>query len=366
MPAYKDASKNTWYVKFRYKDWMDNTKWVTKRGFSTKREALQWERDFIMQKTGNLNMSFADFVKVYLNDRGLRLKESTSATKEHIIETKLIPYFGKKPLQDITSTDVIQWQNTLLSYRNPTNQKPYSKSYLKTVHNQLTAIFNHAVRFYGLRENPARIVGNMGSEKDIQMDFWTQEEYSRFAEAMMDEPRAYYCFEVLYWCGIREGELLALTPADFDFTAKTVSITKTFQHVKGKDLITDPKTAKSRRVVRMPDFLCDEICDYLRSCYDIKPDERLFPVTKSYLYRMMKKGCDQQGLRRIRVHDLRHSHVSLLINLGFNAVDIADRLGHESIDITYRYAHMFPSAQTKMANSLNQVKGGEDHVAKES
>jgi integrase len=366
MPAYKDVQRNTWYLKFRYKDWMQNTKWVTKRGFATKREALQWELTFIMQRTGNLNMSFADFVKVYLNDRSLRLKESTSATKEHIIETKIVPYFGKKSLLDITPSDVIQWQNALLRYRNPANEKPYSKSYLKTIHNQLTAIFNHAVRFYGLKDNPARIAGNMGSEKDIHMDFWTQEEYHRFSEAMMDEPRAYYCFEMLYWCGIREGELLALTPADFNFTDKTVSITKTFQHVKGKDLITDPKTDKSRRTIRMPDFLCDEMRDYLKFCCNIQSDARLFPVTKSYLYHMMDKGCKQQGLRRIRVHDLRHSHVSLLISLGFSAVDIAERLGHKSIDITYRYAHMFPSAQAKMATRLDQLKEEEYNVPKES
>lgn len=366
MSAYKDDKKNTWYVKFRYKDWTDENKWVTKRGFSTKREAIQWERDFLVQKTGSLDMSFAEFVKLYLNDREPRLKESTFSMKENIINTKILPYFGRKPLRDINSSDIIKWQNTLLNYRDPETNKAYSKSYLKTVHNQLSAIFNHAVKYYNLKENPAHIAGNMGSEKDIQIHFWTKEEYLLFSEAMMDDPMAYYCFQILYWCGIREGELLALTASDIDLETKTMSITKTFHRINGEDIITDPKTAKSRRVVTMPDFLCDELRDYIDSCYDKEPGDRLFPVTKSFLYSKMRKGCSQQGLHKIRVHDLRHSHVSLLIDMGFSAVAIANRVGHESIDITYRYAHLFPSAQTEMASKLNQIAEENSNVAENS
>lgn len=356
MSAYKDTKKNTWYVKFRYKEWNGEPKWITKRGFATKREAQQWEREFLAQKSGSTDMSFTDFVKVYLSDRAPRLKESTSATKENIIETKLIPYFGKMRLRDITSKDVIQWQNTLLAYRSPEIGKPYSKVYLKTVHNQLSAIFNHGVRFYGLKDNPARQAGNMGKERGSEMQFWTKKEYESFSEGIMDDPVGYYCYEMLYWCGIREGELLALTPKDIDLDAGTMSINKTFQHVKGKDIITDPKTPKSKRVIKVPAFLCDEIQDYMKSCYDLGEDDRLFPVSKSYLYRVMNKGCKAQGVKRIRVHDLRHSHVSLLINMGYGAVAIAERMGHESIDITYRYAHLFPTVQSQMADELNQLR----------
>ena len=124
-------------------------------------------------------------------------------------------YFGKRKISEITTKDVIAWQNELLAYRDE-QRKPYSQTYLKTLHNQLSAIFNHAVRFYELRSNPAAKAGNMGTEERKEMLFWTKAEYQRFAEAMMDKPLSYYAFEMLYWCGIREGELLALTPADFD------------------------------------------------------------------------------------------------------------------------------------------------------
>lgn len=359
MSAYKDTRRNTWYVKFRYKDWTGLNKEVMKRGFATKREALQWERDFMLEKSGSLDMTFADFTKVYLQDRQHRIKESTSVNKENIIETKILPYFGKRILRDITPTDVIQWQNHMLAFRDPKG-KPYSKVYLKTIHNQLSAIFNHAVRFYNLPQNPARIAGNMGSEKETSMKFWTQEEYERFAFVLMDDPLAYYCFEVLYWCGIREGEMLALTPADLNFNTRMMDINKTFQHIKGKDVITEPKTPKSKRKVLMPEFLCDELKDYMAMCRDLGPEDRLFPVTKSFLYHKMKDGSKAAGVQRIRVHDLRHSHVSLLINMGYSAVAIADRMGHESIDITYRYAHMFPSVQTQMAEHLNDLRKEDD------
>jgi integrase len=233
------------------------------------------------------------------------------------------------------------------------NGNAYSPVYLKTVHNQLSAIFNHAVRFYGLKENPCQKAGSMGKKKNREMLFWTKEEYLKFAQAIMDKPLSYYAFEMLYWCGIREGELLALTPADFDFEKCTVTISKSYQRLGGKDLITTPKTEKSNRVISMPQFLADEMQDYLKMLYDIGLDDRMFTVTKSYLYREMERGAKEAGVKRIRVHDIRHSHVSLLIDMGFSAIAIADRVGHESIDITYNYAHLFPSKQTEMANKLN-------------
>ena len=196
----------------------------------------------------------------------------------------------------------------------------------------------------------------MGSEKHKEMLFWTKEEYLKFAEVMMDKPQSYYAFEVLYWCGIREGELLALTPADFDLDKGLLSITKSYQRLKGRDVITDPKTPKSVRVIQMPQFLTDEIRDYLKSFYKVQPDQRIFEVTKSYLHHEMDRGAKEAGVKRIRIHDLRHSHVSLLIEMGFSALAIADRVGHESVDITYKYAHLFPSKQQEMAQKLNMER----------
>ena len=167
------------------------------------------------------------------------------------------------------------------------------RPYLKTLHNQLSAIFNHAVRFYDLHSNPAAKAGNMGTEERREMLFWTKEEYKKFSFEMMDKPVSFYAFEMLYWCGIREGELLALTPADFDFEKRTVSINKSYQRLNGQDLITTPKTEKSNRVITMPQFLTDEIQDYLKMLYGIGLDDRMFTVTKSYLHREMDRGSQR-------------------------------------------------------------------------
>ena len=246
-------------------------------------------------------------------------------------------------------------RNELMAYRDEKG-KPYSADYLRTIHAQLTAIFNHAVNFYNLPYNPARRAGTIGSEAVKEMDFWTKEEYLKFSEAMMDKPRSYYAFEMLYWCGMRSGELLALTPADIDFEKQTVTISKTFHRSKGRDIITSPKTKKSNRTIKMPTFLCEEMQEYIKMLYDIKPDERLFSVTKSYLSHEMERGARQAGVKKIRVHDLRHSAVSLLINMGFSVLAIGERMGHEAEKITYRYAHLFPTVQTEMAEKLEMER----------
>ena len=358
MPAYKNKENGSWYVVTQYTDWTGERKPKCKRGFATRREALEWEQKFQQQSAGDLDMSFEAFCEIYTNDLKARLKESTWQTKENIIKTKLLPYFGKRKINEITTKDVIAWQNELLAYRDE-KRKPYSQTYLKTLHNQLSAIFNHAVRFYKLSENPARVAGAIGEKEGGEMSIWSEEEYHRFAEAVMDKPVSYYAFQMLYWTGIREGELLALTPADFDFERGTVKISKTYQRLKGQDVITSPKTKKSNRIIKMPKFLCEEMREYLQMLYGLKKKDRIFTFTKSYLHHEMDRGAKAAGVKRIRIHDLRHSHISLLIDMGFSAVAIADRVGHESIDITYQYAHLFPSKQTEMADRLDDLGKGE-------
>ena len=356
MGVFKCKENGTWYVMTRYRDWKGERKQKCKRGFATKRAAQDWEQKFHMQNAADMDMTFEAFYEIYTKDMKARLKENSWITKQNIVETKILPYFGQRKISEITTKDVIAWQNEQLAYRDE-KHKPYSQTYLKTLHNQLSAIFNHAVRFYDLRANPASKAGNMGNEERREMLFWTKEEYQKFAAEMMDKPVSYYAFEMLYWCGIREGELLALTPADFDLDKRTVTINKTFQHTGGKDIITPPKTEKSNRTITMPRFLADEMQEYLKMQYDIGLDDRMFPVTKSYLYREMQRGCQETGVKRIRIHDLRHSHISLLIDQGFSAVAIANRVGHESIDITYNYAHLFPSKQAEMADKLDMERG---------
>ena len=205
MAVYNDNTTGTWRVIYRFTNWKGERKQTQKRGFATKREAQAWEHEAMLKQGAKLDMTFASFFEVYEADKKQRVKESTWESKSHVIRTKILPYFGNRKIAEIEAKDIIAWQNELMAYRDEKG-KPYSADYLKTIHAQLTAIFNHAVNFYNLPYNPARRAGTMRNEVPKEMDFWTKEEYLKFSEAMMDKPRSYYAFEMLYWCGIRSGD----------------------------------------------------------------------------------------------------------------------------------------------------------------
>ena len=189
MAVYKEEKTNTWRVLYRYTDWNGERKQSQKRGFKTKREAQAWEREQLNKLGGDLDMNFKSFVEHYSEDMQTRLKENTWETKKHIIDKKLVPYFGKLKMCNITAQQIITWQNELINYKDDKG-KPYSPVYLKTIHNQLLAIFNHAVRYYNLKENPCQKAGSMGKKKNREMLFWTKDEYLKFADVMMDKPLA--------------------------------------------------------------------------------------------------------------------------------------------------------------------------------
>lgn len=349
MNLTKDKKKGTWYVQFYYTDWQGNRKKKFKRGFKTKSEAQEWAMNFLQRQKGDTSLTFGQFIDEYYEDMEKRLKGNTMKTKKYIIEFKIRPFFANKVLSEITPLDIRKWQNELLD-------KGYKQTYLKTVNNQLSAMFNYAVNFRGLPSNPCRKAGTIGKSKADEMKFWTLDEYKIFIEGAKDKEMSYMAFQMLYWTGMRIGELLALTPADFDFENNTMRINKNYQKVKGREIITSPKTKKSNRVVKIPQFLADEIKDYMKCFYDLKPDQRLFFKSKGYLGHEITRGSKKAGIKRINIHALRHSHISLLMDRGFSALDIAERVGHEAISITYKYAHMYPNKQDEMARKLEEER----------
>lgn len=197
MSATRDGKM--WRCQFYYKDWQGVSHKKNKRGFKTKAEAEQWERDFLQQQQRNLDINFENFVQIYYEDMEHRLRENTMRTKKFIIDLKIIPYFRKKNMNEIKASDIRAWQNALM-------KKGYSETYLKTVNNQLSAIFNYAVRYYDLKDNPCRKAGSIGKSHAGEKEFWTKQEFKQFLVTVENKPETKMAFLLLYWTGMRIGD----------------------------------------------------------------------------------------------------------------------------------------------------------------
>lgn len=358
MPVYKNSKRNSWYCSFYYTDWTGTRKRKKKEGFATKKEAKDYETAFIVKNKGCCSMSFADLAELYLEDCRERCKPTSFYEKKYLIEKKILPYFKDLPVNEIKVSTIRHWENVLLSYRNQKGN-PYSATYLNSIYVQISSILNYAMKYYNLSSNPAALCGSIGKKKAAPMQFWTLEEFRRFLEAISDNIVSETVFQLLFWTGIRSGELLALSLKDFDLKSKMLYITKNYCRLQKKDLILNPKTPKSTRSIALPDFLCDIIRKYICTLKDYREEERLFPITKHYLNAEMDRGCKAAGIKKIRIHDLRHSHASLLIELGYSPLLISERLGHEKIETTLQtYSHLYPDKQTMLARQLESIYNG--------
>lgn len=199
MSAYKDTKQGTWYVSFRYIDWTGKKTQKLKRGFKTKKEALNYEKEFMRKTAADMKMEMGSFIEVYFEDKRKELKENSIRNKQHMMNKHIVPYFGTRKMNEITPADVIQWQNTI-------QEKGYSKTYERMIQNQLNALFNHAQKIYNLKENPCKKVKRMGKSDADKLEFWTKEEYECFITVIDPESEDYLIFEILFWTGIREGD----------------------------------------------------------------------------------------------------------------------------------------------------------------
>lgn len=302
MPAYKDEKNNTWYCKF-YRSGFDGTrKQTTKRGFPTKKAAQQWEREIKAADNADMNVTLETFVNMYFEDKKKELKDRTIRNKKYLMDVHIIPYLGKKKMNEIKPSEIIQWQNLI-------QEKGFSETYLRMIQNQLTALFTHASTIYSLTNNPCKKVKKMGKSDADELNFWTKEEYDQFIATVDESDRYFVMFEILFWTGCREGELLALTKKDIDLENNQIHITKTYFRSGGKDIITTPKTDCSVRVIDIPEFLKVEIDDYIGHLYKYPDDARIFPMVAEALQHKIKRHIAKAGVKMIRIHDLRHPYV---------------------------------------------------------
>ncbi|MBR1397884.1 MAG: site-specific integrase [Selenomonadaceae bacterium] len=340
MPAYRDEKTKTWYVKFRFRDWQGKSKHTTKRGFKTKKDALNYEHEFKATAEERVDITVASLAEKYLEDRRLYVKASSFSFIEQTIRVHILPYIGALKLTELSPSVMRHWQNEL-------KKQNFSPSTLSGYNRRCSALLNFAVKYYGLNSNPLRAIGSIGQAEN-RVDFWELSEFQHFI-TFVKNPRHRICFLLLFYSGMRIGELRALNAGDFDFDNNQISITKSRMRINGE--ITTPKTKYSIRIIDMPPKIMQEVKNYIDSLDEVTTP--LFTLDLSPLSMALKKYATKAGLKPIRIHDLRHSHASLLIHNGFPITLISKRLGHKSPDITLKvYSHMYKESGTKVAQFL--------------
>lgn len=347
MPACKDESRGTWFCSFRVKDCTGRVIQKKKRGFKTKKEAEEYEREALQAYNGDMGMSLASFVEIYLDDARHNLKASTCRLKERLIKTKLLPTFGEKPMMDIDA-------NMVRTFKNNMADRCYSSSYQRGILTQLSAIMNFAVRLYHLKENPVPLAGVVKQEYKDHI-VWTEE---TFKAAVSHENKDMYValWYVLFYGGLRIGEALALTEADISDSG--INVNKTITRFHKQDYITAPKTQSSIRIVGTPSFVIAIVRAYIAKMYAFDHvRDRVFPVTYSSVKYALKKLIRDSGVPKITPHGFRHSYATMLIHRGAAIPDISKQLGHENTAITMEtYTHAYDDAGRRIAAMLDEPK----------
>lgn len=345
MPAYFDDKRKTWYCKFYYKDHTGQQKQKCKRGFSKKADALQFERDFLLHLSSTADITFKMLRESYIEYKSSRVKASTLKTLKYTLNGQVGSFFDNKPIRDITPADVLQWQNEMIN-------SSRKETTINKINSRLSDVFNYGVKYYGLTRNPC--IETIGSQKRAaeSINFWTLDEYNDFiSHVAAVEYRMIY--ELLFYTGMRIGELRALTLSDIDFSKKTIRIDKTLPRCA--DEATSPKTANSVRTISVPGDIMADLEDYTKRIYDITDTNRLFFMEYQSIMRYKNMVCNDHNIRQIRIHDFRHSHVSLLINLDCSIMMIADRIGDTAATVQSTYAHLYPEKKDVILEKLEKL-----------
>lgn len=349
MPTYKNPKSGTWFCKFYYTDWQGQKKQKKKEGFATQREARAFEQDFLQHMARDCTLTFARLAELYLEDISHRQKPTSLLIKRCDFRNYFLPAFAEMGIAAITPAQIRQWQTELLG-------KALKPITLRRLNTELSTFFKYAIKYYGLKSNPVSIAGNIGSSRARSLNFWTQAEFQQFI-SVVEQPEHRMLFLILFYAGLRIGECLALTVGDFNSRRATLDISKSLSIVDGQEIIQTPKTSKSIRTVVLPAKVARLLRDYLRASGSTDPQRRIFgTLYKEMCRRLLKRYAERAGVKAIRIHDLRHSHASLLINMGVPPLAISERLGHENVQTTLNiYSHLYPDKAREVASHLNKL-----------
>lgn len=340
MPTYKD-NNGKWYCKFYFTDWNGQKKQKKKSGFKTQREAKAWERNFLESKTTSSDITMATLCDNFLKIKESEVKPKTLLSYSVAINKYVKPYFGSAKANAISPLQIKEYHAEILKSTSPEN--------LRYINSVLSIVFNHGIKFYGLSKNPCAAVGKIKTVKK-EMRFITPEEFHSLLPYLKYKYQVF--LSLLFWTGLRLGEARALTAKDIG--NHSIKINKNVVTVAGKLIAQkSPKTSNSIRTIEIHDKLYKMIKDYSNKIYD--PDSRLFLFSEDAVRKNLNYACERAGIEHIRIHDLRHSHVSMLIHLGVSPNIIAQRIGDTVSTMLNVYAHIYDEDKRAVADKLQRL-----------
>ena len=359
MSIFKDEKTNTWYCQFYYTDWSGQRKHTTKRGFKRKRDAEKYEMSCKWQPTEN-DITVGMLAKLYTSHLKRRikigtLKPTTYSRYETLIRLYILPYFPDDlQVKSITTETINQWLVTLMSYKSDHTQRPLKISSISTAKTQLCSMLNYATRRKLLSSNPMRDAEKLPVSQKKDIAVLTLEQYNIFYNSLKKEQHR-LAFNLMFFCGMRIGEVLALAPEDINDDC-TVSVHHTLGIVNGKKVLLSPKTPSSERTISVPQFVYDQLMNFISHIYDCQPDMLIFNIGIKNLSNVMEYHIKKNNLPHLTPHGLRHSNASILLKLTGDVAMVAHRLGHKNSNVTLQvYAHMLPGADKEASKMLNQL-----------
>ena len=353
--SVKKNSDGTWYFSVRITDRYGRVKQIKRenRNWKLKRDAIDAERNFLNNHNVDFQtITYNDLFSSFIKHKSKKIKKRSLLTYSEVNSQHILPYFGEMFVGNITKEHIRKWQGDLLN-------KKFSNSYLKTIQSNFRRVLNWGFNNDLVVKNPFTIEYVKQEEQKREMQYFTINEFNQFLSVIENDVDK-LIFSILFWCGVRKGEFQALTFKDVNFRNKTLTISKSYDN--RNRIVTTPKNQTSYRDVVLPNFLATSLSSYINHCKKIAgycEDLFLFgidkPIPSTTLERKKNKYSKIAGVKQIRIHDFRHSHVSLMINEGISDFDIAKRLGHSRDMVNNVYGHWFKENQIKLADKLNKL-----------
>ena len=357
MAITKDKKRNTWLFRVYVEDKFGNKKQISKSGFRTKGEAKEEEAKFLNESQREYSdITFQELYDIYIISKKQNLKSQSLRSTISRYKNYVLPFFKDYKICKIDHKIYLDWKEKIII-------KDFSYKYNSSLHGSVVSILNYAMSFYGLENNIASKVGNFSKKAYLpKVDFWTYEEFMKFIN-VVDDNLYSTLYKTLYYTGMRLGESLALNWHDIRGNYIEVSKTISKEHINGKYDITTPKTKKSNRKILLDDEtikLLEDLKSFYKLHIGFNEDWFIFgglkPMSQTTVNRRKDEYCLKANVKRIRIHDLRHSHATLLLSKGVPITVISKRLGHADMTMTLNtYSHLIPEDEDKAINIINNL-----------